>query len=534
MKINKLNYFAEYTKISAGHRTENFVKTHEMLDKLTGEGKDWQKVNSTPSFSTLAEKQFAMLELIQKKHGYNTPESKVKKTERFSQSRKTRSVKPAKVKNHEAGDKEVITTIRKQTAKINPGSPVETVDPHLVMLTRYKRLNGKTVSKDRVLALARMLVKQIEARVLRKASSYSYLIDQMRTQLFDMIEQNEGLKVRVSIPVKTLALIEQVIGDQHQMRSVRLLRQYAGMAGRTTTIDRAKRLYNQMVTAIEKEQVPQDDRYFERVIEVMRHLKSYVEGNNERKQLLLLPAELSGVLGCGCAPDGSELNGMPYDDGEDNCISDPVPGRTVSKESLVPYVGKSGLTPINSLDFVKRKFHRYHIDEPWVRVFGHIEPGKHTVIFSKEKLGKTTALVDFAKYLSTNHGRVLFVQKEEELSGTFQDKFEQTAAANPDLDVLEEMPTDDVLRKYRFVFLDSVTRLKISPDQLLELQARLAPDVTLFAVLHSTKDGQHRGANTYVQDASQIVEFPEFGAAKGKGRFKQCTGELVRFADPRE
>lgn len=314
------------------------------------------------------------------------------------------------------------------------------------------------------------------------------------------------------------------------MKSVQLLRRYAGIAGRNSTIEKAKRLYNSMVTAIEKEQIPQSDRYFERVIDVMRHLKKYIEKGDERKQLILLPAELSGVLGCACDEDDGELNGIDTDESSDQTQS-------VDREvgaSIEPYIGKSGMKPLNSLEFIQRKFKVYHIDEPWVRVFGHIEPGKHIVVYSKEKLGKTTALVDFAGYLSQHHGPVLFVQKEEELSGTFQDKFEKTKAANARLDLLEEIPDDETLKEYRFVFLDSVTRLKMTPDQLLELQRRLAPHVTLIAVLHATKNGQHRGANTFVQDASQIVEFPEFGAAYGRGRFKGTTGELIRFTDPRE
>jgi hypothetical protein len=311
------------------------------------------------------------------------------------------------------------------------------------------------------------------------------------------------------------------------MRSVQLLSQYAGQAEKPTTLEKVRRLYNGMFNAIEKGDIPEDDRYFMQIIDAMKMLKNYDERKNEKAMLPLLPAELSGILGCGCEKAPEELSGVDYPESyeEEPDISEEINETEERKAD----------GPISSTEFMKRKFPRYQIDEPWVKVFGHIEPGKHTVVFSKEKLGKTTTLVDFAGYLSTHHGPVLFIQKEEELSGTFQDKFEQTQAANPKLFVDEDLPANpDDLRDYKFVFLDSVSRLGLSPKQLIALQKRLGPGTTLFAILHATKDGQHRGANDYVHDAAHIVEFPEFGAAYGKGRFKGHTGELVRFADPRE
>ncbi len=529
MKITKLNYFSEYDKLSIEHRSEALSKSHAFLNKHTNGGKDWTKLNSNPNLMDLADKQFELLERLIQKHG-EIPKSKSPAPARTKAPERVKPAKAAKAEMKVHPVRETAKRVMKQSGKIASGSPVETVDPHLVILTRYSRMNGKTVPKDRVTGLARLLVKQVEARILRKASPYSKLIEQMREHLFEILDKSKGANVRVSILEKTFNAIAKAIADQHQMKSVQLLRRYAGMAGRTTTIDKAKRLYNAMVTAIEKEQVPQDDRYFERIIEVSRLLKSYVERGNESKQLPLLPAELSGILGCGCETDNDELNGVPEvedddeefeDDEQDDEVEDDVPQ---SKSEI----------PICSTDFMHKKFARYPIQEPWVKIFGQVEPGKHTIIYAKEKLGKTTAMVDFAGYLSRHHGPVLFVQKEEELSGTFQDKLEQTRAANPNLFLAEDLPPEDELRQYKFVILDSVTRLNLSPKQLRSLQKRLGKDTTIFAITHATKDGKHRGGNDYVHDAAQIVTFPEFGAAHGHGRFKGSTGELIRFTDPRE
>lgn len=524
MKITKLNYFSEYEKLSSDKRSEALSKSHSLLDKLTNGGKDWAKLNSNKNFMDLAEKQFELLERLIRKHG-----EKPKRTEQAPRSKTTTSPTHKANKVSRSSEKPESTTsrIRKQLKKHSTGEPVETVDPHLVILTRYSRLNGKTVPRERVVGLARTLVKQIEARILRKASTYSKLIEQMREQLFEIIERGKGVNVRVAIPDNTFSAISKAITEEQQMKSVQLLRRYAGMAGKLTTLDKAKRLYNAFVTAIEKEQIPQDDRYFERTIEVSKILKQYVERQNESKQLPLLPAELSGILGCGCEVDESELNGITEDETEDDFT---LEDHRNEIEEDTPSI--KSRQPICSTDFMHQKFARYPIQEPWVKIFGQVEPGKHTIIFAKEKLGKTTAMVDFAGYLSRNHGSVLFVQKEEELSGTFQDKLEQTRASNPNLYLIEDLPSVDELRDYKFVILDSVTRLNLSPGQLLSLQKRLGKDTTIFAIVHATKDGKHRGSNDYVHDAAHIVTFPEFGAAYGRGRFKGHTGELIRFTDP--
>lgn len=521
MKITKLNYFSEYNRTDKVHFTESFTRTHELLQKLTSNGTDWAKVNANSVLTTMAEKQFKYLDMIKQKQGNET--SKPKAATKSSAPKKATPAKKERVKS--AANPQPAKVIKRNTGKMSPGSPVETVDPHLAILTRYRRMDGKTIPKERIAALARTLVKQIEARILRKASEHSKLIEQMREQLFSILENSKGANVRVSIPEKTVAAIDKVITSEHQMKSVQLLRRYAGMAGRTTSVEKAKRLYNSMVAAVEKEHIPQDDRYFERTIQVMKNLKAYVEKGDERKQLKLLPAELSGILGCGCKPNQKSLNG--FDEDEDELDED-------YESDTEEHTQIDSSEPICSTEFMGRKFVRYPIEAPWVQIFGAIEPGKHTIVYSKEKLGKTTAMVDFAGYLSKRFGPVLFVQKEEELSGTFQDKLKNTQAANPNLFLIENLPSIEDLKQFKFVFLDSVSRLDISPLQLTKLQKKLGKGTTIIAILHATKDGKHRGSNDYAHDAAQIVEFPEFGAAIGRGRFAGTTGELIRFTDPRE
>ncbi len=521
MKITRLNYFSEFEKHKHLDFTKSFLDTHKLLETMTQNGNSWNRVSSKQTYIDLSENQFFILgQLIQaRKSVTKTAQSDKPKTKNATAPK---SKQPAKTKQVADKPSKAAKPERK-VFKIMDGSPVETVDPHIIILKSYLGLNKKPVTRDKVMALARRLVKQIEARTLRKASAYAPLIENMRENLFDRLTNTKGAMIQVGIAEKQVQQIEKAIAEQAQMKSVQLLRRYASISGRTTTIDKAKKLYNDMHKAIEKEQIPEDDRYFERVITVMKKLLAYVEHENETKVLELLPAELSGVLGCPCKKKEKSLNGISINDLESD----------QQQESLEELDDeKDDFKPIASTDFMKMTFVRYAITGKWRDVFGEIEPGKHTIVFSKEKLGKTTLLVDFAGYLARTFGPVLFIQKEEELSGTFQEKFKLTQAATTNLQLETKLPHDiNRLRAFKFVFLDSVSRLNLSPKQINELQKAIAPDTTLIAILHSTKDGNYKGATDYVHDASQIVEFTEMGKAFGRGRFIGCTGQVVNLLE---
>ncbi len=521
MKTSKENYFERIREIGAKNLSDKMQKAHDYIRNATESGSNWKLYDRNETIRSAMVKQFALLDEMMETKG-SEKSSPPKKAETKSHGPVTSK---QKTPDEEPQSRQVV---RRSVSlpKHKSGKAVETLDPHIVLLGQYLNLSKKEVPTSRVISFARKLARQINARVLRKASKYSAHIEKMRDNIVKLVNTTKGAMAMVHISAGERKAIEALIQDEHKMRSVQLLSQYAGQAEKSTTVEKVRRLYNGMFNAIEKGDIPEDDRYFSQIIEAMKVLKKYDEKKNEKALLPLLPAELSGILGCGCEKEPEELNGIEYPETYDKEVNASHDEENVQRKSK---------GPIPSTEFMKQKFPCYTIAEPWVKVFGHIEPGKHTIVFSKEKLGKTTTLVDFAGYLSTHHGPVLFIQKEEELSGTFQDKFEQTQAANPNLYVDDDLPANPGdLRDYKFVFLDSVSRLGLNPKQLVALQKRLGPDTTLFAILHATKDGQHRGANEYVHDAAHIVEFPEFGAAFGKGRFKGYTGELVRFADPRE
>lgn len=140
-------------------------------------------------------------------------------------------------------------------------------------------------------------------------------------------------------------------------------------------------------------------------------------------------------------------------------------------------------------------------------------------------MGKSYLCVDFSGYLARNHGRVLYVAKEEGLDLTLQQKLADKAVAHPNLDVASYLPTS--LAKYDFIFLDSVSRLGLKPEDLNRLKAQ-NPTKSFVFIFQTTKEGNFRGANSFQHDVDVVIEVPRKGKAVQMGRFNQ-GGEISIF-----
>jgi len=131
----------------------------------------------------------------------------------------------------------------------------------------------------------------------------------------------------------------------------------------------------------------------------------------------------------------------------------------------------------------------------------------------------------FAGYLARNHGKVLYVAKEEGLDYTLQQKLNDKNVAHPNLFVSSVLP--ESLAAYNFIFLDSVNKLGLSPEDLNRMKA-LNPTKSFIFIFQSTKDGNFRGANSFQHDVDVVIEVPDKGKAVQMGRFNQ-GGEIQIF-----
>jgi predicted ATP-dependent serine protease len=177
------------------------------------------------------------------------------------------------------------------------------------------------------------------------------------------------------------------------------------------------------------------------------------------------------------------------------------------------------------MDFARIEFDTLGFSCKWLELIGDPSSNFTAMVYGKPKMGKSYLCIDFAGYLARNHGKVLYVAKEEGLDMTLQKKLNDKAVAHPNLFVSSFLPAS--LGSYDFIFLDSVNRLNLEPNDLNRLKSS-NPTKSFIFIFQSTKDGNFRGANSFQHDVDVVIEVPEKGKAVQMGRFNQ-GGEILIF-----
>ncbi len=181
---------------------------------------------------------------------------------------------------------------------------------------------------------------------------------------------------------------------------------------------------------------------------------------------------------------------------------------------------------MKSTDFANLQFNTIGFKDKWLSFIGDPAPGFTAMVFGMPKMGKSYLCVDFAGYLARNHGRVLYVAKEEKLDKTLQDKLNDKNVAHDNLDIADALPKD--LNGYDFIFLDSVNKLGLSPQDLEKLKAENKGRSFIY-IFQATKNGKFKGNNEFQHDVDVVIEVPEQGKAVQFGRFNQ-GGEMDIFS----
>lgn len=108
---------------------------------------------------------------------------------------------------------------------------------------------------------------------------------------------------------------------------------------------------------------------------------------------------------------------------------------------------------------------------------------------------------------------------------TLQKKLNDKNVAHPNLFVSSVLPGN--LTAYGFIFIDSVNKLGLSPDDLNRLKAT-NPTQSFIFIFQTTKDGKFKRANVFQHDVDVVIEVPEKGKAVQMERFNQ-GGEIDIF-----
>lgn len=216
-----------------------------------------------------------------------------------------------------------------------------------------------------------------------------------------------------------------------------------------------------------------------------------------------------------------------YENAYDDIDDEPIEKKPKRKSIGLNGTSQNNGKIMSSMDFANMEFSTIGLKDKWLKFIGDPAPGFTTMVYGRPKMGKSYLCVDFAGYLARNHGKVLYVAKEEKLDATLQKKLKDKDVVNDNLFVADNLPKD--LSEYQFVILDSVNKLGLNPQDLAKLKSD-NPSISFIYIFQSTKEGKFRGTNEFQHDVDVVIEVPEQGKAIQYGRFNQ-GGEMNIFED---
>lgn len=384
--------------------------------------------------------------------------------------------------------------------------PVERVDEELKIIKRYVLLHGKEKTADQILNFINGLQRAIVEKRIRKTSAYAPQVKYIQDSLIKLYNKMEG-PTTIQIRENVLNEMLDIAGSEKVRLSIAYLKRYIGMQGKQITKEKAEKLLNLVVGALDKEKIPGNDPYIDRLKKVIGSLRAYIKTTGTPDVLQVQEATLNGIQkaldGCGC---GKHIHGLA---GIEAVETGQVPPDTV----------------MNSMDFARMQFKTLGFTGKWLQLIGDPSSNFTAMVFGKPKMGKSYLCVDFAGYLARNHGKVLYVANEEGLDYTLQEKLNDKNVKHPNLFVSASLPAR--LADYDFIFLDSVNRLGLSPEDLRVLKAQY-PSKSFIYIFQATKQGNFRGENSFQHDVDVVIEVPEKGKAVQMGRFNQ-GGQLDIF-----
>lgn len=191
---------------------------------------------------------------------------------------------------------------------------------------------------------------------------------------------------------------------------------------------------------------------------------------------------------------------------------------------------------MNSSELLNYQYNKYPFFGKWADFVGQPSVNFHAMIYGRPKQGKSILAVQFAQYLSENFGRVLYIAAEEGFSVTLQKKIQEFAMNNPNLDFANYRNFLQIkealhIRKYKFVFIDSVNFIKITPEDIEDLKAD-NKGTAFITIQQATKNGNFRGSQEFAHNCDMVIRV-EAGQASHQGRFQEPT-EMAVFDKPEQ
>ena len=501
--ITKSNYYNKIKEISITDLPDTLKAGHEFVEEATGKGQDWSTYEGDKEIKEVIDLYFQKLDAFVKAtklteqkptKSKDTPVRRSEKKAKKPKTSTTRKKPAAKPKPSPVRSKSRPRIRTRKPATKFTGKFVEAFGEEILLIRRMLNMHEKEKTKHQVLLFINAIQRKIVEKKVRKTSPYAVQIKFIQEWLVDLYNKM-GETVTIEISGKKLDEFRRITGSRQVRPSIRLIKRYINLHGKLVEHTRVKSLHNAIANSVNKGKIKKSDPYYDKLMKIVDSLRKFNCEVGEKSHLKIHHATLNGLYGI--------LNGMENSNGLGEL-------QAMTKNTI-----------INSQAIQNMEFERLGFHGKWLDFIGDPSPGFTAMIFGRPKMGKSFLAVDFAGYLAEWHGEALYVAKEEGINATLREKIEEMAVAHPDLDFADFLPAD--LSGYKFVFLDSVTKLRLTPEDLDELRATYRK-----VIFQTTKTGAFRGRHDFQHDVDVVIEVPEKGIAVQNGRFNQ-GGEMEIF-----
>jgi hypothetical protein len=476
--LNTNNYFSKVANVNWDSLPEALAKGHKLIEGASQN--NWAAYNSNENIKRVVEAFFLKLNDYLEKNPA-APAQKSMPSKLVTVEPRTASAKPAPAPKK--------TPVKKAAAEKEEykSQGVEHIDTDVQFIKRYAAMHGKVKSQAQILTLLHSLQKAIVERRIGKLSPYAEELETMQQQLISCYEKM-GDMAEIKIDSKSLKRYLEIAHSQEGLLSVALLKAYIALNGKRDVKDKAERLFRRIKKSVDQGKITKSDKYADKLNEAYQTLKSYIDGDTA--MLNINKAQLNGLMGL----LGEDL--------------------FAQKKSLNGHDEDNGMI-VSSGELLAMDFQTIGLKGKYRELIGDPSVGFTAMVYGLPKSGKSTMCLDFANYLASHHGKVLYCAIEEGFGYTLKEKIERLKAHHSNLYITDRVPEN--LNDFNFVFIDSVSKAGMDVNAIDQLR-KMHPDTSFIFIYHTTKEGNFKGVNEHAHEVDVIVQV-EKGKATSTGRF---------------
>ena len=274
MKLTVKNYREAVKNIDFSKLPEVAKDAHNNFDELAN------FYNDDKDIKEMLDSHFKIVEPYLNKGSKNNSK---KQTPAKTKAKKTESKKN---KSNNTGKKE--TTSKKAARKPNE---VALMPLEIKIIRRYLNMHGKKVTERQVSLLYKVIQKAATEKTIRKTSKYADEIKKIGNDLAKTYKEMDGT-CSFEVPESLNNNMKKIIDSYGVTPAIALVKRFINLYG-NITIDKAKRLLTNIINAKKNGNVRKNDKAYDRINQVQKHLENYLESD----KLLVTNIQLNGLKG---------------------------------------------------------------------------------------------------------------------------------------------------------------------------------------------------------------------------------------------